>query len=94
MESTAAFVLACLLAQTSPAAQRTPVSLAHLPLAFIENRGQVDERVRFSARRGGMTASFACHLLISRPAERWANLRRRPAAGYPRRGPPVGPDPR
>jgi hypothetical protein len=54
MESTAAFVLACLLAQTSPAAQRTPVSPAHLPLAFIENRGTpVDRGAASGARRPG-----------------------------------------
>src|SRR5262245_33536198 len=34
---------------------REPVSL---PVAFVENRGQMDERVRFHARDGGMTAYF------------------------------------
>src|SRR5262249_40478518 len=29
-----------------------------LPVAFIENRGQMDERVRFQARDGGMAAYF------------------------------------
>jgi hypothetical protein len=32
--------------------------LAHLPLAFIENRGQIDDRVRFQARLGDVTSFF------------------------------------
>src|SRR5262245_8091964 len=58
MDTIAAFVLACMLAPTSPSAERAPVSLAQLPVAFIENRGQVDARAHFYARRGGMTAYF------------------------------------
>ncbi|MFO0984366.1 MAG: hypothetical protein U1E76_22015 [Planctomycetota bacterium] len=33
-------------------------ALDNLPISFIENRGQVDERVRFYARRSGWTAFF------------------------------------
>jgi hypothetical protein len=33
-------------------------TLGSLPLAFVENQGQVDRRVRYSARCGGMTTYF------------------------------------
>jgi hypothetical protein len=45
---------------SSPDGARSPASqlLGKLPLAFIENRGQVDECARFSARCDGMTVYF------------------------------------
>ncbi|MEW6747536.1 MAG: hypothetical protein AB1486_32795 [Planctomycetota bacterium] len=47
--------------------------LSRLPLAFIENRGQIDERARFYARRGGMKAYFTekgfALQLVSRPPD-------------------------
>jgi hypothetical protein len=35
-----------------------PISASTLPLSFVENRGQWDERVRFRARQRGMTVFF------------------------------------
>src|SRR5262249_44930227 len=41
-----------------PRARPSHAALAQLPLSFIENRGQVDDQVRFYARCAGMTAYF------------------------------------
>src|SRR5262249_23687241 len=58
MEPTATFVLACLLTQISSPAPRASALFSHLPLAFIENRGQVDERAHFLTCRRGLRAYF------------------------------------
>src|SRR6185369_3867542 len=58
MESMFAFALACLTSQVSPVAPRAPTSSIHLPLTFVENRGQLDERARFYASAGGVNTYF------------------------------------
>jgi len=56
------------LAARSPAAVAAPP----LPVAFVENRGQVDERARFYARLGRLTAYFTSDAF---------RLRLRPSSG-------------
>ncbi|MEW6745192.1 MAG: hypothetical protein AB1486_20765 [Planctomycetota bacterium] len=39
-------------------------ALGRLPAAFIENRGQLDDRVAFSARKGGLRAYFTKNAIL------------------------------
>src|SRR5262245_7207152 len=54
---------------------------AHLPIAFVENQGQWDDRALFAARQGGLTAyftrdGFVFQLVSNAPNDRAARIRR------------------
>ncbi len=62
------------------AAQETPDQLlSRIPLAFEENRGQTDNRVRFLARAAGQHVFLSANEIVM-------DVRSRTAAGQPRRG--------
>src|SRR5262245_7599136 len=54
---------------------------AQLPIAFVENQGQWDDRALFAARQGGLTAyftrdGFVLQLVSNAPNDRAARIRR------------------
>jgi hypothetical protein len=52
------------LAVAEPGRDRALLAYANLPLAFVENRGQIDKRVLYSAQRGGFAAHFTSEQVV------------------------------